>query len=190
MRRSLFVVMWLAALAGCGTSGGGVSGILNQLDSFPDDNGNEYPEIPPPDGVEETDTVALEIINQITMSQAERLAHVNIPDFVTNIVSIRERLTVNLTYPGDITDRLTGSRGIAPFELRAEVACPTMVEVRVSVVADIPLVGERTVQSFGPYTFNRDTGENAFQCNSILFIEVFVDENGQASANVDVTPMN
>ena len=190
MRRSLLVVMWLAALAGCGTSGGGVSGILNQLDSFPDDNGNGYPEIPPPDGVDETELVAFEITNQITMSQAEQLANVNIPDFVSNIVTIRARLTVNLTYPGDITDRLTGSRGIAPFELRGEVACPSTMEVRVSVVADIPLMGEQIVQSFGPYTFNRDTGENAYQCNSILSIETFVDENGQANATVDVTPMN
>ena len=192
MRRSLLVVMLLAALAGCGTSGGGggAVGVLNRLSSFPDDNGNGYPEIPPPDGVDETELVAFEITNQITMSQAEQLANVNIPDFVSNIVTIRARLTVNLTYPGDITDRLTGSRGIAPFELRGEVACPSTMEVRVSVVADIPLMGEQTVQSFGPYTFNRDTGENAYQCNSILSIETFVDENGQANATVDVTPMN
>lgn len=188
--RQMTIAVLLMILAGCGaSSGSGSGGILDRLGTLPDANGNGFPDIPAPPGVEETQTVPLQLINEITMSQAERLAKVNLPDFVKNIVSIRARLLVNLTYPGDITDRLTGTRAVAPFEVKAEVVCPMTMEVRVTVVADIPVIGQRTVQSFGPFQFQRDALVNGFECGSMIAIEVFVNEDGDASSTTKVQPM-
>ena len=188
--RQMTIAVLLMILAGCGTSSGsGSGGILDRLSTLPDANGNGFPDIPAPEGVEETETVPLQLVNQITMSQAERLAQVNLPDLVQNNISVRARILVNLTYPGDITDRLTGTRAVAPFEIKAEVICPLTIEVRVTVVADIPVIGQQTVQSFGPFQFERDALTNGYECGSIISIEVFVNEDGDPSTTTDVQPM-
>lgn len=189
MRQTIIAIL-LTVLTGCSGSPGGDGGILNRLNTLPDANSNGFPETPVPDGVDEMATVAIDLVNSITRSQAERLARVNIPDFVKRIVAFRVRLVVDVTYPGEITDRLTGSRPIGTFDVKAEVVCPIALEVRVAVVADIPLVGERTVQSFGPFRLERDALTNGYQCGSIITITMFVDDDGRAASTVEVQPMS
>jgi hypothetical protein len=176
-------------LAGCGFgSGGEDGGILNHLTGLPDANENGYPEIPTPEGVDETSTVALRIQNHITRSEAEDLAKVNVPQIVEDMVRVRARIRVDLTYPSGVTDQLTGTRPIAPFEVKAEAACPQVVEAWVTVIAEAPVVGSQTVSGLGPYRVERGTDAFGYTCETLINIESFVDESGAATATVDIQP--
>jgi hypothetical protein len=187
--RMAMALLMPGLLAGCGLgSGGEDGGILNNLTGLPDANGNGYPEIPPPDGVDETATVAIRIQNHITKSEAENLAQVNAPQIIEDMVRVRARIRVDLTYPDGITDRLTGTRPIAPFEVKAEAVCPQAVEVSVSVVAEAPVVGSQTVAGLGPYRVERQTDALGYSCETLINIESFVDESGEAIATIDVEP--
>lgn len=176
-------------LPGCGYgSGGDDDGILNHLTGLPDANHNGYPEIPAPDGVEETATVAIRIQNHITRSDAEDLAQVSVPQIIEDAVRVRARIRVDLTYPGGITDRLTGARPIAPFEIKAEAVCPQVVEAWVTVVADAPVVGSQTVSGLGPYRVERGGGLDGYSCETLINIESYINEDGIAAATVDIQP--
>jgi hypothetical protein len=176
-------------LAGCGFGPGGEDGgILDHLTGLPDENGNGYPEIPAPDGVDETATVAIRIQNHITKSEAEDLAQVNVPQIIQDAVRVRARIRVDLTYPGGITDRLTGARPIAPFEVKAEAVCPQAVEAWVTVVAEAPVVGSQTVAGLGPYRVERRADAFGYSCETLINIESFVDESGDPTATIDVQP--
>jgi hypothetical protein len=176
-------------LTGCGLGAGSDDGgILNHLAGMPDANKNGYPEIPAPDGVDETATVAIRIQNHITRSEAEDLAEVSVPQIVEDNVRIRARIRVDLTYPSGITDQLTGTRPIAPFEVQAEAVCPQVVEAWVTVVAEGPLVGSQTITGLGPYRVERAEGGFGYACETLINIESFVDEYGGATATIDVQP--
>jgi hypothetical protein len=176
-------------LPGCGFgSGGEDGGILNHLAGLPDANSNGYPEIPAPDGVEETATVAIRIQNHITRSDADDLAQVNLPQIVEDVVRIRARIRVELTYPSGITDQLTGTRSMAPFEIKAEAICPQVMEAWVTVVAEAPVVGSQTVSGLGPYRVERGAGADGYACETLINIESFINEGGDAAATVEIQP--
>jgi len=176
----LMIVASVCCLTGCGASGGGGGGLLNQLDGLPNEDGDAFAEIAPPEGVDFDldESVALSIVNTITRSQAEAAAGADIPNAVSGSIGLSAKITVDLTYPGGITQRLPGTFAVGPFELAFEVACPESIEVLVSIVASVPIIGTQPVSNFGPYTFNQ-SGENgaySYTCGSEVRLDTFIDD--------------
>jgi hypothetical protein len=178
----------IALSAGCGSLPG-EEGVLDQLDMVLDTNNNGFPDVPTPEGVDKEGTVAIALVNHITLAEAEALAQVEIPDFVTGIIPVYADLIVDVTYPGGITDELTGTRPLGPFEMSLELVCPEAVELLVSINASIPLVGEQTFMTLGPYLFEQDSVARRLSCNSIIRAEASLDERGQPQLSLDVEPM-
>lgn len=173
---AFLMVVGLCCLVGCGSSGGGGGGVLNQLDSQPDTDGDGFAEIEPPEGVDfdSEESIALNIVNTITSSQAAAASGTQLPAGV----SLSARVAVNVTYPGGITQRLPGTFPVGPFELAFEIACPESIEVLVTVVATAPIIGDQPVTTFGPYDFTQDGDEGyVYECGSTVTISTFVDDD-------------
>jgi len=163
--------------------------VLNQLDRLPDTDGDVFSEITPPEGVEFDldNSLALQITNSITRSQAEAAAGVQLPSIVSTNVSIAAKVSVDLTYPGGITQQLPGTFPAAPFDLAFEIACPESIEVAVAVVATAPIIGEKPVSAFGPFFFTQGQGERAYECGSVVTISTFADEEtGELRVSLNV----
>ena len=175
---SLLILTSVCCLTGCGSTGGGGGGVLNQLDKLPDQDGDVFSEIAPPEGVEFDfdSSLALRIVNTITRSQAEAASGAQIPSAVSSTISVSAKVAVNLTYPGDITQRLPGTFPVGPFDLQFEIACPESIEVVVTVVASVPIIGEQPVSTFGPYVFTRGGGGYAYECGALVSLSTFADE--------------
>jgi hypothetical protein len=179
----------VCCLIGCGAGGGGGGGVLNQLDRFPDEDADVFSEITPPEGIafDFATSLALRITNTITRSQAEAAAGVQVPSIVGSNVSLAAQVLVNLTYPGDISQRLPGRFPLGPFDLQFEVACPETIEVLVTVVASAPIVGTQPVTSFGPYVFTREGGDRAYTCGATVSVSTYFDEEtGELAVSLDV----
>jgi hypothetical protein len=193
MQRALTVSMAVVSLvlAGCGSAptGGGGGGVLDRLGSLPDENGNGFPDIPTPDGVEGASRIAVELVNELTFAEAQKLANVNIPGSVTEVVDIRLRIAINMEYEDGISNRVTGSRPLDPFEIVAEAACPESISVNVTVVASVPLVGEQTLAILGPYDFQKGDVGTGYPCDSVISLRVYTDENGQPALDWLVEPL-
>jgi len=186
---SMAVVLLL--LAGCGTAsnGGGGGGVLDRLGTLPDENGNGYPDIPTPDGVEGGGRIAVELINELTFAAAQKLANVSIPGSVSDVVDIRLHIALDMAYEGGVTNRVAGSRPLDPFNIIAETACPESISVRVTVVAAIPLIGEQTLAILGPYDFQRGALGTGYPCDSVIALRVYMDENGEPALDWLVEPL-
>ncbi len=178
-------------LGGCGNNAGGsgASGILDMLATFDDADGDGFVEIPASEGVEVTEQVAIAIDNEISRQQAINLARTNLPDFVTDSVGLSANVLVRLSYPGGVTQTLAGGRNVSRFSLSFEVACPERIEVSVTVVANIPIVGRRTVQALGPYRFSMSEGGNAFACGNVVRVRTYIGENNQPKADATAEAM-
>jgi hypothetical protein len=180
----------VAMVMGCnGGSGGPTPGVLDRLNTFPDTDGDTFVEVPATAGVDSSREVAVAIDNDVTRTQAISLARTNVPDFVTDSIGLSATVLVKMTYADGKEQQLRGSRSIGPFELSFEVACPEVVEVHVNVVADIPIVGRTTVQTFGPFNFGKGTDAGQFQCDTLIRVRSFIDENGQPKATAAVEAM-
>ncbi|MFH0983061.1 MAG: hypothetical protein V2A79_16200 [Planctomycetota bacterium] len=187
--RALLALAMVCHLTGCGASGGGGGGVLNQLDTLPDEDGDTFSEVPPPEGVDfdVENSVAVSITNTITRSQAMAAAGSQLPSVVSSSISLRADVAVDLTYPGGITQHLSGSFPIGPLDLAFEVACPESIEVLVTLVASAPLVGSRPVSTFGPYVFTRGEGEYAYACGALVSVSTFINEaTGEPDVDLDV----
>ena len=187
-RVSLCVVPLLCFASGCFDSGS-AAGLLNRAlaGNLPDLDGDGLFEIAPPDGVpfDIEETLGASIRSTVTFAQAKALAGTDVPDFVEAWVKAEIELLV--TYEDGSTQTLTGVFPIAPFELDVEIACPVAVEVRATIVADVPLSGRQTLANFGPIL----VGENQFgaegACGATLDVEVSLnDETGLIETVVNI----
>jgi hypothetical protein len=187
--RILTVILIAALPAGCGNRAStDTRGILDRLASLPDENGNGLADIPSPDGVDGGEAVGIYLANDITRPEAEALAQVEIPDAVGTLVDVRADLTVDLEYGDDIQDRLRGSRPIGPFQIAAEAECPVLVNVRVGLVAEVPIVGDQPIRTFGPFRFERDA-PGGFECGSVIAVETTLNDDGVPVAQTGVEPL-
>ena len=175
---SLLILTSVCCLTGCGSTGGSGGGVLNQLDNLPDEDGDVFSEITPPEGVDFDfdSSLALRIINTITRSQAEAAAGAQIPSAVSSSITVSAKVSVNLTYADGITQRLPGTFPVGPFDLQFEIACPESIDVVVAVVASVPIIGEQPVSAFGPYVFTRGGGDYAYECGATVSLTTFADE--------------
>lgn len=162
-------------------------GTLDNVEALPDADGDGFPELPTPDGVDDAEQVAVEIINEITRAQAEayvaEVAGMTIPGFVTISIPI----AVTLSYIGGEEITHTGTESLQPFEIRAEAACPEMVTASVRVIANIPIVGMQTVfmQEF-PLSLS-EPGAGGFQCETVISVRAFLDpDTGAPNAEVQI----
>lgn len=172
-------------LSGCGSWGDGSrDGTLNELDGMPDADGDSFSEIAPPEGVAfDFDTsLAMSITNTITRSQAQAAADVKLPALISSNVALTAKVSLDLTYPGGMTQELPGTFPVNPFELSFEIACPDSIEAQLTVVAVAPIVGEEAVTTFGPLLYEQGVGENMFECGSVVHITTYADESGTLRA--------
>ncbi len=186
---SLWAVVGLCCLTGCGSTGGGGGGVLNQPGTLPDEDGDGFSEIAPPEGVDfdQSNSLAVRVTNTITCGQAEAAAGVQLPDIVDSIVSLTTRVSVTVTYPGGVTQLLSGAFPVGPLDLAFEIACPESVEVRASVVASVPIMGDQVVSSFGPFSFAHNAGDYPYECGAVVTVTTFTDtETGELTAAVTV----
>jgi hypothetical protein len=188
--RILTVILGGILVTGCGQSPNNESrDILDRLAALPDENGNGLAEIPVPNGVEPTAAVGIYLASDITRPEAEALARVEIPAAVKTLVGIRTDIVVDLEYAGDVKDRLRGSRPLGPFEIAAEAECPLVVDVRIGLVAEVPLVGDQRICDLGPYRFDRDT-PGGFECGSVIAVETTINSNGVPVVTKSVQPLD
>lgn len=193
MRRMLTVSVSVVSilLAGCGVSPNGNNvGVLDRLSSLPDENGNGYPDIPTPKGIDETGRIAIELVNEVTFAEAQQLANITIPAAVSNLVNASIRISIDMDYGNDVTNRLRGTRALGPFDIVAEAACPESVSVMVAVVVEIPLVGEQTLAVVGPYEFEQGQLGVGYECDSVISARVYTDESGLPAADWSIQPLS
>lgn len=187
-RVSLCVVPLLCLACGCfdsGSSGGALNRAL--AGSLPDLDDDGLFEIAPPDGVpfDLEETLGASIRSTITFAEAKALAGTDVPDFVEAWVTAEIELLV--TYEDGSTQTLTGVFPIAPFELDVEIACPVAVEVRATIVADVPLSGRQTLATFGPILVDESQFGSEGACGATLDVEVSLnDETGLIETAVNI----
>ena len=184
----LCVVPLLCFACGCFDSGSS-GGLLNRAlaGSLPDQDGDGLYEITPPDSVpfDLEETLGASIRSTITFAEAKALAGTDVPDFVEEWVTAEIELLV--TYEDGSTQTLTGVFPIAPFELDVEIACPVAVEVRATIVADVPLSGRQTLANFGPILVDENQFGSEGACGATLDVEVSLnDETGLIETVVNI----
>ena len=187
-RVSLCVVPLLCFACGCFDSGSG-AGTLNEAlaGSLPDQDGDGLFDIAPPDGVpfDVEVTLGASIRSTITFAEAKALAGTDVPDFVEAWVTAEIELLV--TYEDASTQTLAGVFPIAPFELHAEIACPLAVEVRATIVADVPFSGRQTIATYGPILVDESQFGSEVACGATLDVEVSLnDETGLIETAVNI----
>lgn len=187
-RVSLFVVPLLCLACGCFDSGSS-GGTLNKAlaGSLPDLDGDGLYDIAPPDSVpfDLEETLGASIRNTITFAEAKALAGTDVPDFVEAWVTAEIELLV--TYEDGSRQTLTGVFPIAPFELDVEIACPVAVEVRATIVADVPFSGRQTLATFGPILVDESQFGSEGACGATLDLEISLnDETGLIETVVSI----
>ncbi len=170
-------------LAGCG----GVSTPTGDLDNLTDDtNNNGYFDVDPPDGVEflTLDNVNIGLVNLIDQSDVGSIAAAyGIDPSLLNLVTIVASFDVTLDYGAGITDTLSESEEVKPFEKKFEIACPDSVSVHASVVANVPFVGPQLITEF-----DVDLTEGVeYECGQTIEVEIYMDEAGNPATNLDVS---
>ncbi len=172
-RVSLCVVPLLCLACGCFDSASS-GGTLNEAlaGSLPDLDGDGLFEIAPPDSVpfDLEETLGASIRSTVTFAEAKALAGTDVPDFVEAWVTAEIKLLV--TFEDGSTQTITGVFPIAPFELDIEIACPVAVEVRATIVADVPLSGRQTLATFGPILVDETQFGSEGACGATLDVEV------------------
>lgn len=183
---SILACLAVVGLTGCGGGGGGAGGILNQLDRLPDTDGDGFPEIEPPPGVEfdAAGAVALKMINTITRSQAEAAAGVSLPSAVASQVSVTVQTAVTLVYADGTEQVLRGTFPLGPREIAFEAACPDYVEVLVTAMADTPVTAPQAVQTFGPFIQTLGEDSDSYACGGIISLETSTDAAGELVASI------
>ena len=187
-RVSLCVVPLLCLACGCFDSAPS-GGTLNEAlaGSLPDLDGDGLFEIAPPDSVpfDLEETLGASIRSTVTFAEAKALAGTDIPDFVEAWVTAQIELLV--TFEDGSTQTITGVFPIAPFELDIEIACPVAVEVRATIVADVPLSGRQTLATFGPILVDETQLGSEGACGATLDVEVSLnDETGLIETIVNI----
>lgn|GEM_PF-1829183 len=179
-RFSFCVVPLLCIVCGCFDSGPRADTLDKALEgSLPDQDGDGLFDIAPPDGVpfDLEETLGANIRSTITFAEAKALAGTDVPDFVEAWVAAEIKLLV--TYEDGSTQTLTGMVPIAPFELKAEIACPIAVEARATVFADVPFAGRETIATFGPVVVDQSQFAPEETCGVTLDVEISLnDETG------------
>ena len=168
-------------MPGCGTAIA-----TGDLDSLSEDaNGNGYLDVEPPDGVEFStlDNVNVGLSNTITQTDVATIAAtMGVDASMLSLVSLVANMELTLDYGNGITDVLTESEPIAPFEKKFELAVPDSVDVLVKVVANVPLVGAQTVTEF---TVSLTKGVE-YEAGQTIDIAVSMDEYGNPDVDLNV----
>lgn len=170
-----------ALLAGCGSSG--PTGDLDALTE--DTNNNGFLDVAPPDGVEflTVDNVKVRLVNTVAAGDLGTLAaQYGVDPALLSLVTIVADIDIDLDYGGGISDTLTQSEQIEPFDRKFEIACPENVAVAVNVVANVPVVGPQQVTDF-----NVDLSSGVeYECGQTIQVEVFVNDSGNPDVAVTV----
>ena len=96
-------------------------------------------------------------------------------------------ITLLVTYEDGSTQTLTGVFPIAPFEIDVEIACPIAMEVRATVVVDVPFSGRETLATFGPILVDESQFNSAVTCGAAFELEISLnEETGRIEAVVNV----
>ncbi|MCB9850291.1 MAG: hypothetical protein H6817_06260 [Phycisphaerales bacterium] len=170
-------------LAGCNGAAPTGTGDLDTLSE--DSNNNGFLDVTPPDGVEflEVNNVNIRLRNTVSIDDLGPLAaQYGIDPSLLNLVEIVADIGIDLDYGAGISDTLSESEPIAPFDKAFEIACPDGMNVQVNVVANIPFVGEQDVTNFIV-----DLLEGAeYQCGQTIEVNVVLDDNGNPDVDVSV----
>ncbi len=174
----------ILGIHGCGTGVGG--GVLDQLTSLLDADGDGFPELTPPEGVADTvnEMVAISLTNEITRAQAEQLVGQEIP----SIVNVAVDITLTLQYADDKESVYTGTQGLEAFTLAFEAFCPETVIASFRLIATAPIVGTVLDQTM-TFTASQVAGEGdaQFECGTVIEIRSFLNDFGQPDVDINIT---
>ncbi|MCH7526616.1 MAG: hypothetical protein IID39_04190 [Planctomycetes bacterium] len=183
---SLLAAAFALAPISCGLQPPDAGGTLDEknLDALPDVDGDGLPEFEAPEGVDTSQMLGIEFINEITPDEATGLVSGDIPVGVLNLIDIEVDFEITLNYAGGISDAHEGSRPLEEFRLAFEVACPEEVLISITVVANIPLLGPQTL--FQQEFIASAEGDGAFECDSTFRIRAFINEQGFPAVETSV----
>ncbi|NOS99750.1 MAG: hypothetical protein HOP29_03895 [Phycisphaerales bacterium] len=182
-----FTPVLASLIAGCPT--GPPPGTLDSLEDLPDADGDSFGELENCTDADDSETVAIAVVNEITRDEAEAFAvemfAIGVPPALLDTVGVRLDFTITRVYDGgECVDE--GSRQLNPFEFRVEAACPTAVRADVNVVATIPIVGPQVV-----FTQQFETTQDdalGFACGRMIMVRAFLnEETGAPDAEIEIT---
>lgn len=177
---SLLAAAFALAPISCGMQPPDAGGTLDNLDTLEVGGVFGLPQLPAPEGVDESQVVGVEFINEITKEQAAGAIPPALADFL-DLVAIRVDFVITLNYEGGQSDPHEGSRDLEEFTVAFEAACPENIVIDVSVIASvpIPLIPEQTIiETRLVATSAGAGGDMELVCDSILRILATVDEQG------------
>ncbi len=175
MRKSLFGLLTIGlvcVIAGCqGTPPG-------DLDNLKDENENGFNDLPAPLGVpfEEESNLKIKVINEVSRDDISQFAsQFGIDASLVNLVDIIATVTVTLNYPDGVTDTVTETQSIAPFERSVELACPESVNVAIDLDLSLPFGQSQSLISDDSIVLYEGWD---YDCGATRIVRLFVGENG------------
>jgi len=152
---------------------------LNNLDDLPDVDEDGFRDLEGPEDA--VDTIAVKVVNEITKAEAIAAAEQIAPELPTelaNLVTVTVNFTITRIYADGSEFVDEGSRGLVPFEIMVEAACPEQVVTVVDVVASAPFVAPFSVVVPPPeITLNLGDGSgNTFACGQVVSVTARLNE--------------
>ena len=184
MRSRILCAMGLLGIllvaSGCPMQGtpGGSDNPLDDTSTLPDPGGDGFGDIPV-EGVDVEGIIRVGITNELTTEEIAALIAgegIEIPDYFLS--KLRLRMEVDLEYDGGITESLETDWGLEPFEIKFEVPCPNVASLRLTLLANIPFVGEQTLLEVLDLVYTRDAEMNGLECDTRIVLTIRMDEAG------------
>lgn len=185
--RCLFVAGLLAFLPlGCMTM---------PANTLEDVDGDGFPDLEVPEGVDDSTKLGIEVVNDITraqiinffLSQAQGAQGLG---GVANLVKISLTFDFTFTYPDgqEVTRREV--RELGRFDFRFSGACPDTITAEVTINATAPIIGVIPTPEIPPIVLSADgsTGDGAFECDRVFSLTaMFDDATGQPIVDFEIT---
>ena len=196
MRSRILCAMGLLGIllvaSGCPMQGtpGGSGNPLDDTSALPDPGGDGFGDITV-EGVVSEGVIQVGITNELTTAEIAALIAeegIEIPDFALSLLTIR--IEIDLEYDGGITESLETDRSLEPFEIKFEVPCPNVVSMRLTLLANIPFVGEQVLLEIPDIVYTRDAETNGFECDTRIVLTIGMDEGGSVQTEVTVEDIN
>ncbi len=160
-------------------------------DTLEDADGNGFPEIEAPAGVDTSTTIAIDVVNELTQDSLVSLlagADTGLEGLV-GLVQIDLEFEMILRYENGEEAVVNEKRELGPFTIRFEAPCPIEIETVVSVTASAPFVGTILDETLPAVILTQEASPGSlgvFECDKIVTLTSLLSDAGQPDIEFSV----